>query len=101
MNAEIFVNGNFATSEGNINVLGPHPVDRGIQGIDVTGEFDDEFTDLVGGDLGTDDVGGDVEVFGEAVGDGHLDVATWEGEGDALFHGIFWSLGEGTVYYGS
>jgi hypothetical protein len=49
---------------------------------------------LVGGDLGADDVSGDVEIFGEAVGDGHLDVATRESEGDALFHGSFGGLGE-------
>ncbi len=99
MNAEIFVDGDFAAGEGDVDVLGTHPVDRSVEGVDVTRKFDDQFADLVGGDLGADDVGGDVEVFGEAVGDGHLDVAAWEGEGDALFHGSFGYLGEWTVYY--
>lgn len=88
MDAEVFIDGDFAAGEGDVDVLGAHPVDRGIEGINVTGQFNDEFADLIRGDLGADDVGGDVEVFGEAVGDGHLDVAAWEGEGDALFHGV-------------
>ncbi len=88
VDAEFIINGDFATGEGDVDVLGAHPVDRRIKGIDIAGEFDDEFADLVRGDLGADDVGGDVEVLGEAVGDGHLDVAAWEGEGDALFHGV-------------
>ncbi len=86
MDAEIFVDGDFAAGKGNVDVLGAHPVDRGIQGVNVSRQLHHEFPDLVRGDLGADDVGGDVEILGQSVGDGHLDIAAGEGEGDTFFH---------------
>lgn len=88
VNAEVFVDGDFAAGEGDGDVVRSHPVEGGVELVDVAGEFDDEGADLVGGDLGADDAGGDVEVFGESVGDGGVDVAFGEGEGDSLFHGV-------------
>jgi hypothetical protein len=89
VDTEILINGNFAAGKRHIDILGAHPVDRRIEGINIAGEFHDEFAHLVRRNLGTDNIGRNVEILGQPVGDRHLNVATGEGEGDAFFHGIF------------
>jgi hypothetical protein len=89
VDTEILINGNFAAGKRHIDVLGAHPVDRRIKGINIAGEFHDELAHLVRRNLGTDNIGRNVEILGQSVGDGHLNVATGEGEGDTFFHGIF------------
>ena len=88
VNAKVFVDGNFAASKGDVDILGAHPFYGGIKGIDIARKFHHQLPDLVGGNLGADDIGCNVEILSQSVGDGHLDIAAGEGQGDSFFHGI-------------
>lgn len=89
VNTAFRINEDFPTAVGNLNAAVGQPFQGGGQLIHIPGEFDHQFAHLVGGDLGTDDVGGDVKVFCQTVGDGHLYHLAGKREGDPLFHGRF------------
>ena len=88
MNAKVVVDGDFAASKGDVDILGAHPFYGGIKGINIARKFHHQLSDLVGGDLGANDIGCNVKIFGQSVRDGHLNIAAGKSQGNSFFHGV-------------
>jgi len=54
--------------------------------INIPREFENEFADLIRGNLGAQNIAGDIKIFGKSVGDRHADNGWRKGEDDALAH---------------
>ena len=88
MNTAVLVDDDFPVNQRHFNVVSAHPVDGFVELIDIARELYQKLTDLIWGDVSSVDISSNVEVFGEPIGNRHVDGAFGEGEGEALFHDI-------------
>ncbi len=79
MHAAIFIDHNFSVYQRYFNVVGAHPVNRGIELIDVTRKLYQQLANLIGGNMGTKNISRHVEVLGQPIGNRHVDGAFWKG----------------------
>jgi hypothetical protein len=80
------INEDFPATVGNLNAAIAQPCQRRRQLIHIPGQFHHQLAHLIGSDLRPDDVGSNIKVLGQAVGDGHVYHLAGKGEGDPLFH---------------
>jgi hypothetical protein len=87
VHADIFIDRNFPTGEGNGDIVRSHPVQCCVQLVNVARKLHHQRPNLVGGNLCPNNAGCYVEVFRKSISDGRVDIAFGEGEGDPFFHG--------------
>jgi hypothetical protein len=87
VNTAVRINEDFSATVGNLNAAIAQPCQRRRQLIHIPGQFHHQLAHLIGSDLRPDDVGSNIKVLGQAVGDGHVYHLAGKGEGDPLFHG--------------
>jgi len=68
------------------DILIAEPFEGGFDLVDVARQFEHQFADLIGGDLGAQDVARYVVVLRQPIGDRHMNDGGWKGEDDALAH---------------
>ena len=57
MDTELVVNDYFSAGDGYLNILGPQPVNAIIELVNIAGQFHHQGTHLVGGHLGSNNIG--------------------------------------------
>jgi hypothetical protein len=63
VDAGLFIDGNLLPQLGYLNILLPHPVQRGFDLVNISRELHYQFSDFVRSYLSPENIAGDIEIF--------------------------------------